>query len=64
MRGFGITMKTSDCKTCYKYQERAAIIEHDGVISRDKAETLARFEVCVGCDGVRGVGLFDKCPIQ
>jgi len=50
-----------NCSECYRYQERAAIMEHDAGFTREQAERYARFDICIGCEGVKGVGLFDEC---
>ena len=33
---------------------------YDGGLSKEAGEHKARFDVCIGCTGVRGVGLFDE----
>jgi len=43
-------MKKEDCKDCYPFEERAAIIEFMGRIDKPEAEKLARAEVCKNCE--------------
>ena len=49
-----------DCSKCDVFQERAAIIEFEGLIlNRETAEQYARFYCCVGCSGAFGVDLYE-----
>ena len=48
------------CKDCERYKERIAIMIHEGGLDSQDAAKAARQDVCVGCDGERGVGLFDR----
>lgn len=51
-------MTKPDCKKCYKYEERLAIIVESGV-DYGEALKLARKDTCKWCAGERGLGLFD-----
>ena len=53
------------CDNCYKFDERAAIAEFLGRMDRDKAEEIARADVCRGCkyaqaDMFRNGGICDR----
>ena len=39
----------SRCDNCFEFGERAAHIEYDGGLDRERAEKLARMSVCAGC---------------
>jgi hypothetical protein len=38
------------CRKCEKYEERCAIIEHDGGLDRADAELAAMLDVCTDCE--------------
>ena len=56
-------MSELKCSECYRYQERVAIMQYDAGFTREHAERYARYDICVGCSGTLGVGLFDKREI-
>ena len=38
------------CADCYEYEERAAIMEHEGGMPQPRADKLAYQYTCKGCD--------------
>ena len=44
---------------CEKYDKRVAIMTYDGGMDPFYARKQARQDVCKGCEGKLGIGLFD-----
>jgi hypothetical protein len=51
--------KTTKPCPCEKYEERVAIMQYHGGASVEDAKRLARRDICVGCDRMLGIDLFD-----